>query len=100
MSKMWDNELMSGTLKHIFRKHVRIFRHGEEEEEDTWDLNPHDPDKVKKRVVPTIRMVYSWVLKKHKVDVMTNKEILLDLVIYIRTEHKDLYDEHMLQYKK
>lgn len=91
MSKMWDNEIMSSTLKHIFSKHIRL-------QGDNWGLNPHDSDKVKRRVYPTLRMVYSWVLEKQKVTTMTNKDIMFELIIYMRTDHKVFYDQCMLRY--
>ena len=93
MSKMWDNEIMAGTLKNIFRKHIRI------DGDNYWGLNPHDSDKVKRRVYPTLRMVYSWVLEKKKVTAMTNKEIMFELIIYMKTDHQVLYNQFMLRYQ-
>ena len=47
MSQMWDNEIMAETLKHIFRKHIRL------DGDNNWGLNSHDSEKVKRRVYPT-----------------------------------------------
>ena len=94
MSKMWDNEIMSATLKHIFRKHIRL------DDDNYWGLNQHDSDKVKKRVYPTLRLVYSWVLDWKKIQQMTNKDLLFELIIYMQTDHRDFYNECMSRYKK
>ena len=94
MSQMWDNEIMAATLKHIFRKHIWL------DGDNNWGLNSHDSEKVKRRVYPTLRMVYSWVLKKKEVESMTKREILWELIIYMKTDHPVFYNECMLQNQK
>ena len=91
---MWDNEIMAATLKHIFRKHIRLDGH------NYWGLNSNDSEKVKRRVYPTLRLVYSWVLKKKEVESMTKKEILWELIIYMKTDHPVFYNEYMSQNQK
>ena len=94
MSKMWDWEIISGTLKHIFRKHIRL------DGDNYWGLNPQDSDKVKRRVYPTLRLIYSWVLEEEKVKVMTNKDLMFELIMYMKTDHQDFYNQCMLRYQK
>ena len=91
---MWDNEIMAETLKHIFRKHIRL------DGDNNWGVNAQDPEKVKRRVYPTLRLIYSWVLEKKEVETMTNKEILWDLIIYMKTDHAFFYNECMLENQK
>ena len=93
MSKKWDNEVMSATLKTIFSRHIRLG------DDNYWGLNPNDSDKVKRRVYSTLRMVYSWVMEKNKVTAMTNKEVMFELIIYMKTDHQVFYNQCMSRYK-
>ena len=66
--------------------------------DDSWTF--FSSDKVKKRVYPTLRLVYSWVLDEKKIQKMTNKDVLFELIIYMQTDHQDFYNECMSRYKK
>lgn len=84
---MWGDEIITGTLKYIFLKHVHVTGPGEED----WILNEHDKPKVSDRIVPTLRMVMSWKLGDRIVSNMNDQQILGYLVEYIKTHHNDMY---------
>ena len=43
---------------------------------------------------------YSWVLEEEKVTVMTNKDLMFELIMYMKTDHQDFYNQCMLRYQK
>ena len=85
---MWGGKIYEKTLKHIFRKH---FHHNHD---DIWNVNPHDKVKVKKRVIPTLRMVMSW---KHKqVLKFTERKVVEDFLAIIKYDYPDVYESKRL----
>ena len=85
---MWGMEIYEKTLKHIFQKHFHYLQN------DTWNVNPHDKVKVKKRVIPTLRMVMSW--KDKKVLKFTERKIVEDFLAIIKYDYPDLYESKCL----
>ena len=54
----WGKKIFEDTMKYIFQKHF-VFN----SDLHSWFFNPNDPEKVQKRVVPTIHMVGSWTME-------------------------------------
>ena len=71
----------------MFRKHF-IFRG-----RDVWRLNPNDKDKVRKRVIPTLRMVMSWGYKD--IDKYTDQKIVENFLGIIKWDHPEVYKAGM-----
>ena len=85
---MWGMKIFKKTMKHIFQKHF-CFLGG-----DRWDLNPHDKEKVRKRVIPTLRMVESWVMGRQQVSNWTDDEVVIQFLRYIRLSHPEFYESN------
>ena len=79
----WGKKIHVKTLKHIFRRHFHYCGR------DKWDLNPNDKEKVRKRVIPTLRMVMSWRYTDTEKD--TDKEIVENFLGIIKWNHPDVY---------
>lgn len=82
----WGKKIHCKTLKHIFRKHFH-FRG-----RDHWCLNPKDKEKVRNRVIPTLRMVMSW---GYRVGHYTDREIVENFLGIIKWDYPDLYKAGM-----
>ena len=80
-------KIFEGTMKRIFQKHFVFNSDGH-----SWSLNPHDdPNKVQKRVIPTIRMVASWVDPENIIPTWTDRKVVDNFLIYIKHCHNDLW---------
>ena len=89
MSKkcLWGRKIFEGTMKHIFQKHFVFNSH-----DHGWSLNPDDPEKVQKRVIPTIRMVSSWIKKLgDMMSTWTDERVVHNFLTYIRFCHNDVW---------
>ena len=84
---MWGNRIITGTLKHIFHKHVQVTKPGEE----NFTIKAHRKPKVTVRILPTLRMVMSWKLGAQQVIKLNDEEILQYLVEYIKTHDYDMF---------
>ena len=87
--KRWGKKIHVKTLKHMFCKHF-IFRG-----RDVWHLNPNDKEKVRKRVIPTLRMIMSWRYKD--IDKDTDQEIVEKFLGIIKWDHPDVYESGKVQ---
>ena len=85
---MWGKKIFQKTMKHIFQKHFYFL------EDNTWDLNPSDKEKVRKRVIPTLRMVESWVMGHQKVSSWTDDEVVKQFLYYMRHAHPEFYESN------
>ena len=81
----WGKKIFEGTMKHIFQKHF-VFN----SDSHSWFLNPNDPEKVQKRVVPTIRMVGSWTMGD-MMSTWTDRRVVDNFLTYIRFCHNDVW---------
>ena len=84
MSGKWGTEIYVKTLKYLFQKHFD-YKGG-----DSWNFNPHDKDKVRKRIIPTLRMVLSW--KYEKALTLTDRKLVENFLAIIKYEHPELYE--------
>ena len=82
----WGKKIFEGTMKHIFQKHF-VFN----SDSHSWFLNPNDPEKVQKRVVPTIRLVGSWTMG-NMMSTWTDRRVVDNFLTYIRFCHNDLWE--------
>ena len=83
MSVTWGKKNYINTLKHLFQNHFDY------QGDDSWDFNPHDKEKVTKRIIPTIRMVLSW--ENKKVLTLTDRKIVGKFLSIIKNDYPNLY---------
>ena len=88
MSNMWGNKIFIKTLKHLFQKHFDY------KGNDSLDFNPHDKDKVRERIIPTLRMVLSWEYKNALN--LTDRKLVGKFLSIIKHEHPELYESKRL----
>ena len=74
------------TMKYIFQKHF-VFN----SDLHSWFFNPNDPEKVQKRVVPTIRLGGSWTMG-NMMSTWTDRRVVDNFLTYIRFCHNDLWE--------
>lgn len=82
----WGYKVYDGTMKDLFKKHF-LFIGGPNNE--SWVVSPFDKRKVQKRVIPTLRMVISWVYPK--VTELSDRAVVENFLDYIKKAHPDLY---------
>ena len=81
----WGKKIFEDTMKYIFQKHF-VFN----SDSHSWSLNPNDPEKVQKRVVPTIRLVGSWTMG-NMMSTWTDRRVVDNFLTYIRFCHNDVW---------
>ena len=79
----WGKKITMKTLKHIFRRHFHFCGRGK------WGPNPNDKDKVRKRVIPTLRMVMSWRYKD--TEKYSDREIIEYFLAIIKYDYPEVY---------
>ena len=89
MSGKWGKKIVVKTLKHIFLKHFRFLGR------DQWNLNPNDKDKVRKRIIPTLRMVMSWYYKD--IEHFSEQDIVGHFLGVIKWNYPEVYTAGMCQ---
>ena len=82
---LWGRKIFEGTMRHLFHKHFVFNSH-----DHGWSLNPKDPEKVRRRVIPTIRMVSSWVMGD-KMSTWTDRRVVYNFLTYIRFRQNDIW---------